>query len=99
MSMFGSISGTTYRVWCPERGAIKEDGRRIVAHCPGYAVERWAEWDDAASADYTIVGGSPAVVLVAEDRDGATEHEYTVSGETVAQYRARETATPKARTT
>jgi hypothetical protein len=90
MSSSKQQTGTTYLVWCPSRGATKEDGRRIVAYCPGYAVERWAEWDDASSADYTIVSGTPVEVLVAEEVPGAQEQRFIVSGESVPQYRASE---------
>ena len=93
MSMFGSMRGTTYRVWCPDRGATKEDGLRILAYDPEIAATKWAEWDDASSADYSIVGGAPAEVLVAEDRDGAPEHRFTVTGESCPTYRARRSAT------
>lgn len=89
MSMFGSIGGTAYRVWCPDRGATKEDGQLIRSYSPESAATRWAEWDDASSADYSIVGGNPADVVVAEDRDGAPEHRFTVFGESSPVYRAR----------
>ena len=80
---------TEYVVWCPDRGAVKEDGRHIDAFDHESAATRWAEWDDASSADYTIVGGTPTEVLVAEVEDGAPEHRFTVTGETRAVYRAR----------
>ena len=89
MSIFGSLRGTAFRVWSTERGQTKEDGLRIVAYDAEMAAVRWAEWDDASSADYTIVGGTPAEVVVAEDRDEAPEHRFIVSGESVPQYRAR----------
>ena len=80
---------TEYVVWCPDRGATKEDGRHIDAFDAESAATRWAEWDDSSSADYTIVSGTPAEVLVAEVDDGAPEHRFTVTGETCAIYRAR----------
>ena len=92
MSDFAPIKGTTYLVWCPDRGATKEDGRRVLAYDPSSAATRWAEWDDASSADYTIVGGTPADVVVAEDRDGAPEHRFTVTGESCPIYRAKAVA-------
>lgn len=79
---------THYRVWCPDYGGTKDDSRRVDAYCPGYAAERWAERNDADSADYLIVGGQPAVVVVAEAFEGAPEHRFTVSGEQVPKYRA-----------
>ena len=89
--MFGSMRGTVYRVWCPERGATKEDGRLIRSYGPDGAATLWAEWDDASSADYTIASGTPADVIVSEDRDGAPEHRFTVSGESQPVYRASPT--------
>lgn len=80
---------TEYLVWCPDRGATKGDGRRIKAFDPESAATKWAAWDDAHSADYTIVGGSPEQVVVAETHDGAPEHLFTVSGEQCAIYHAR----------
>jgi hypothetical protein len=82
---------TEYVVWCPDRGATKEDGRHINAFDHESAATRWAKWDDAHSADYTIVGGSDAIVLVAAVDDGAPEHKFTVSGESVPVYRAQKT--------
>jgi hypothetical protein len=88
MATMSSRRRTTYRVWCPDRGATKEDGRRIVAYNAERAATAWAEWDDASSADYTIVGGTPADVVVAEEHDGAPEHRFTVFGESRPTYRA-----------
>jgi len=81
---------TTYRVWCPARGSTKEDGMRVDAFSPESAAVKWAERDDADSADYLIVRGNDATVLVAEDHDGAPEHRFTVSGESCPVYRARQ---------
>lgn len=89
MSMFDSMRGTAYRVWCPDRGADKEDGLFIRSYSPEGAATAWAEWDDASSADYLIVRGTPADVVVAEDRDGAPEHRFTVTGESQPVYCAR----------
>lgn len=92
MSMFGSIRGTWWHVWCPERGQEKGDTRMVVSHSAEAAARTWAERDDAESADYSIVGGTPAEVVVAEDRDGAPEHRFTVSGESCPVYHARQSA-------
>lgn len=90
MSMFGSIRGTWWHVWCPERGQEKGDNRMVVSHSAEAAARAWAERDDAESADYSIVGGNEATVMVAEDRDGAPEQCFVVSGESCPVYRARE---------
>lgn len=88
MSIFDSHK-TEYIVWCPDRGATKEDGHHIKAFDPESAATRWAEWDDARSADYTIVSGSPVEVLVAELHDGAPEFRFSLSGERSIIYQAR----------
>ena len=80
---------TEYVVWRPDWEQSKEDGRHIKARCPSEACEAWAQREDCESADYHIVGGSDAFLKVAEARDGAKELAYVVSGETVAEYRAR----------
>jgi hypothetical protein len=92
MSNFGSIRGTWWHVWCPERGQEKGDNRMVVAPYAEAAARTWAERDDADSADYSIVRGNDATVVVVEDRDGAPEHRFTVSGESCPVYRAREVA-------
>lgn len=79
---------TEYVVWNPSNGQTQEDGRHIDAHCARSAVEQWAQHDDAESADYTIVAGSPAEVMVS-DCDGGEPERYSVSGESVPEYRAR----------
>ena len=80
---------TAYLVWCPDRGSEKEDGMRVLAFSPESAATKWAERDDADSADYLIVRGNDATVLVAEDREDAPEHRFIVSGESSPVYRAR----------
>ena len=92
MSQYGRPQGVWWRVWCPDRGQDKEDGMRIVATYAEAAAVKWAERDDAESADYMIVRGNDATVLVAEDRDGAPEQSFTVSGESCPVYRARQAA-------
>ena len=92
MSMYDRPTGTWWWVWCPERDQCKEDGKRVVATYAEAAAVKWAERDDADSADYSIVGGNDATVMVAEDRDGAPEQRFTVSGESCPVYRARQAA-------
>lgn len=90
VSQFGSINGNVYLVWYPDRGGSREDGRRVRSHSPEGAAIAWAQWDDARSADYTIVGGQPAEIVVAEDRHGSPEYLFTVTGESCPVYTARE---------
>lgn len=53
------------------------------------AAEQYAEDDDSASAECAIISGNPARVMVR--RSGEDEwHPYTVSGEAVPRYDARE---------
>jgi len=79
----------SYLVWCHERGQTSEDARRVDAPCPESAVKTWARADDAKSADYLIVGGSPTEVSVVEDREGATVQRFFVFGETEPVYYVR----------
>jgi len=89
MRVIGSTNGTAYRVWNPDRGATKDDGLFVRSYDPEGAAKAWAEWDDANTAEYSIVSGNDATVVVAEDCDGAPEHRFTVSGESCPVYRAR----------
>ena len=76
-----------YWLWRPEYSEKEEDGREVKGYSPHDAAQRWAERDDIRSADYTIVGGNPATVMV-RDSDGTTI-ELIVSGETISVYAAR----------
>ena len=78
-----------YLVWNPENGQIEEDATKISAYDPECAVREWAEWSDRSSAEYHIVGGTSATVLV-RDLDAPTALlEYTASGESMPVYYAR----------
>lgn len=54
-----------WRVWCEEYGGSIHDARKIRASTADEAAERWAEFRDVESADYSIVSGHEAVVSVA----------------------------------
>ena len=82
----------SFLVWCPARGSDVDDARVQMAYGSEQAACLWAERDDAASADYTIVGGNPASVIV-RDPDGV-DHAITVSGESQPYYSARTTIPP-----
>lgn len=79
-----------YKVWCEEYGQDVDDARDVKATDPREAAETWARDADVRSADYTIVGGSPAKVKVKQvsiaDMPVA---EFIVFGETAAHYSAR----------
>jgi hypothetical protein len=89
VSMFGGIRGVSWCVWRPDHGQSKEDGRTVVAHSAEDAAIKWAGQADAESADYLIVRGNDAHVLVARGYEGAPEFRITVSGESCPVYRAR----------
>lgn len=69
----------------------KPQDKGVCAYNAEEAVERWARWDDANSADYHIVGGQPAKVM-ARDLSTGTATEWIVSGESVPHYSARKIA-------
>lgn len=83
------MSPKTFIVWCPDLGSTQEDGDRIKALDAEFAAEKWAQIDDAYSAEYAIVGGQEREVVVVEDREGAQELRFKVTGEAVPQYYAR----------
>lgn len=83
-----------FTVWCPEHGSSFEDGRQFEAVDAEMAAEEWAAWEDAWSAEYTIVGGGEKTVIV-RGEDGQ-EQTFTVTGESVPQYRARRVASQAA---
>ena len=76
-----------FMVWSPDHGSTEDDAREIEAHVAWDAAQQWADNDDSESADYSIVRGNNAKVCV---RDGDRVRTFDVSGETVAQYTARE---------
>lgn len=79
---------TRYVVWRPDWEQTMGDGKTIEAHSPAAACEHWAEREDADSADYLIVGGNPAELMVTELGTGLPPFRYSVSGEAVPSYRA-----------
>jgi hypothetical protein len=84
-----------FLVWCPDQGGTEADAEKIRAWDTAEAAEKWAEWSDRNSADYTIVRGSDATVFVktlgVDFRGGDGEiAKLAVSGEAVPSYTARE---------
>lgn len=79
-----------YLVWCLDYDTTREDARIFEAIDHQDAVERWAKFEDSSSADYLIVGGQDANVMVAEDYDGSEEKNFNVGGWTEAVYLANE---------
>lgn len=82
-----------YLVWRPDAGETEDDADTFSARSHCDAAERWAEKDDRNSADYTIVGGSSAEVLVRLEGEEVSRW-VSVSGETVASYHGREIVKP-----
>lgn len=89
-----------FAVWRPDEGEEEEDAVLILAVDAQDAAEHWAEYDDASSAEYAIVGGRAANVLVR--RAGVTDArgnvclepggevtQFVVCGETLPSYTAR----------
>ena len=74
-----------YLVWCPEFGSGPDDGREIMAHDHEDAACIWARSEDADGADYWIVGGDGASIVVRDP--GGDEKALRVTGETIIQYR------------
>ena len=84
----GEVSMTRYVVWRPDYGHSIQDGTTIEAHSPSAACEEWAEREDASGADYLIVRGDSAELMVAELGSSLAPFRYSVSGESVPSYRA-----------
>lgn len=88
-------------VWCPEEGERPENVGMMYTASVARAVEQWAEEDDA-HGDYVIVQGAEPTVHVVEAAAWRAWWEdgnhgpfwpvltFVVSGETVAEYSARE---------
>ena len=78
-----------FLVWGDDEGdAFGRCERRIAASSHKEAAEKWAQRDDADSADYTIVGGEPETVCV-QALGTVAVRRYSVRGETIAVYYAR----------
>lgn len=75
-----------FQVWCPHHGSGPDEARTFNAVDSADAAQQWALCEDTESADYLIVGGQDATVIVS---DGKTERTFIVSGESVPYYRAR----------
>lgn len=75
-----------YMVW--REGEDREDGKVVRANYEKEAVEKWAEWDDAHSADYIIVSGQNAQVFVAMEEEGSEVMKFEVRGESCPVYYA-----------
>lgn len=58
------MATANYKVWWPDRGHEQDDARTVHAVDHRHAATLWADWYDAYSADYSIVGGEVAEVLV-----------------------------------
>lgn len=91
-----------FTVWCPELGHEgPDDGATVKGAIDAeHAARRWAEKEDAHSADYWIVGGDGTTVNV-RDTYGVVRT-IRVRGEQCLHYYTREVdvrMTPNARVT
>jgi hypothetical protein len=74
--------------WSPDDGQTEADARPVAASSPEAAAEWWAEADDRESADYSIVRGNDALVMVTSD-DGGPPLAFIVEGRAVPCYTAK----------
>lgn len=78
-----------YLVWCLNHDSTRDDARSVFGYDHEDAAERWALMEDCNSADYWIVNGEEAVVMVEEEGlAGAVPVKIRVNGETIARYHA-----------
>jgi len=80
--------GTQFDAWCPELGQKPEDAKTIKAFDAELAASAWADWHDAYTAEFSIVGGTEICVSVRE-HGKETIQEFTVYGEMERVYRCR----------
>jgi hypothetical protein len=73
-----------FKVWCPDTGGTEDDARSVEAISATGAAEEWAAEDDWRSAEYAIVGGTPAVVMVRAPDGQLTE--WRVEGQALPSY-------------
>lgn len=78
-----------WAVWCPDYDQAQSDAKHVAGKTAAHAAERWAEKDDAGG-DYDIIGGCPAVVMVAPTNEEGPVLQFRVSGESVPTYRAKQ---------
>jgi predicted amidohydrolase YtcJ len=84
-----------YRVWCLDDCESEADARNVRAFAGEEAAEKWAYVNDYESADYRIVGGGDATVMVRDVESGVLTA-YRVTGESQAVYYARKIDVPEA---
>lgn len=84
------MSERHWYVWCPESGHEgPDDGEEVRAFDAELAAIKWAERDDAHSADYLIVAGRWEPTVLVQAVDGGPIQRFTLTGESVPLYRAR----------
>ena len=77
-----------YKVWCPDLGQTKDDGKDFGGGSDRDAATGWAEWNDQHSAEYAIVGGAEYRVCVL-DKVTAHVSEFAVTGWSQPCYSAK----------
>ena len=83
-----------FLVWRPDYGGTRDDAREVEAYDMGEAAEKWADKYDRDSAEYLIVGGQDAELMVELVGGNGKAYKYIVSGDAVPSYRARMVVTP-----
>lgn len=83
------------RQWQPDHAVPTDENewREVYGTEPCRIVEAWAQRYDS-NGDYTIVGGDDAQVWLRDEDGNVTK--WTVCGETVPEYHAREVKQPSA---
>jgi hypothetical protein len=81
-----------FEVWCLDLGSGPAEAKSFEADCPRRAAEKWADWEDNQSADYWIVGGTIATVMVRRVGEEVAQ-KFMVSGRTERAYCAKALAT------
>lgn len=76
-------------IWRPEHSETEDDARTVYGMSARYAVEKWAG-DRDRNGDYDIVRGNEAIVMVRPSDLSAEAVRYSVMGESVPEYTARE---------
>jgi hypothetical protein len=82
------MSRRTFRVWAPDLGQTEDDAKSFKTYSAESATTLWAERYDAETCEYSIVAGRDQQLSCLEV-DSGDVIQLTVSGESVAHYRAR----------
>lgn len=76
---------SNFKVWWPDRGHAEDDARTFTAADHEHAAELFADWHDSYHAEYCIVKGETACLMVKGPSDSEAV-QVSVEGETSRQY-------------